>query len=65
MAYVKDLSVECSSPSCSRRATREVFNMVNASLGVYCAVCARRVYKWQEKRERELRRRVKAEVKAP
>ena len=37
MAYLRAVNLTCYLPGCTRRATVELVNRFNASLGVYCA----------------------------
>lgn len=36
MAYVKDIAGTCANPTCTKPATVEVFNRLNALCGKYC-----------------------------
>ena len=42
MAYIRELpQLPCGAPGCTKkRATHEVFNRVNASVGKFCKACA-------------------------
>ncbi len=41
MAYMKDITRECSIGHCHRRAVVEVFNYRNSSHGDYCRPCGK------------------------
>jgi hypothetical protein len=37
MAYAKDIEDKCMTGGCGKRATKEVFNKINAPCGKFCA----------------------------
>lgn len=47
--YTVDLKVSCDSPSCSKRATKEVKASGTQSYGQFCAACAKKRIKSLEK----------------
>jgi hypothetical protein len=54
VAYIKDLAVQCA--TCEKKATKEVIDRWNGSLGKFCSACAKRKLKAKLKTENEERR---------
>jgi transposase-like protein len=41
MAYIKEISLRCSTPYCARKAVAEVYNKYNARQEQFCRLCAK------------------------
>lgn len=53
MAYLIEIKTRCERPGCTKVATVELYNRVNARMGTYCAPHGQERLRALEKRENE------------
>lgn len=51
MAYITAIVGKCEASGCMKRATHQVFNRYNATIGKFCKPCAKRALARQTKLE--------------